>query len=118
MVTSIQNVVTYCFAVAIKSLRDLAVRMAQSTIRKIPAPKPASLTAKGIPTIPDPTIALTRFAVHPKIELLCSWTSSFCLTGLRVPPGVCWTTVTLGVLGLKKGLEGAVRGVVDMLGFF
>eukprot|EP00977_Amphora_coffeiformis_P022836 scaffold11639_cov172-Amphora_coffeaeformis.AAC.13 len=103
--------VTYCLAVAIKSRRDLAVRMAQRIMRKIPAPNPASFTANGIPTIPDPTIALTRFAVHPNIELLCSWTSSFCRTGLRVPPGVCWTTVTLGVLGLKNGLDGAVRGL-------
>lgn len=89
MTATLLRRITYCFAVAIKSRNDFAVRMAQRIIRKIPAPNPASFTANGMPTIPDPTIAFTRFAVHPNIELLCSSTSSFCRTGLRVPPGVC-----------------------------
>ena len=110
---------TYCFAVAMSNRSDFSVKIAQRIINKIPATNPASRIAKGIPTIPDPTMALTKLAVHPKIVLFFSWTAScFCRTCRRVPPGVCWTTTILGVDGLKNGLDGAVRGVDDMVGCY
>jgi hypothetical protein len=49
---------------------------------------------------------------------LFSCTVTFCRTGRRVPPGVCCTTVTVGVDGAKKGLEGAVRGVLSDIAVF
>jgi hypothetical protein len=56
-------------------------------------------------------MAFMRLAVHPRMELLCSVTSSFWGSVRLVPLGVCWTTTTRGVAGWKKGDGGTVLGV-------
>lgn len=53
----------------------------------MPAMKPVFIKAKGIPTIPDPTMALTRLAVPPRTEDFDSLTTA--TSPVLVVGGVC-----------------------------
>ena len=74
-------------------------------IKKTPAPKPAELTAKGIPTIPLPTIQDIKLAVHPTRFDLCSTTmpEESSLFAVALAPRLLDATTTWGVEGWKKG---------------
>lgn len=65
--------------------------------------------ANGIPTIPDPTMALIKFAVAPTIDDLFSLTVSLIEIDLVCfdPPGV---SVTLVLIAITLGVEGAKKG--------
>jgi hypothetical protein len=65
--------------------------------------------ANGIPTIPDPTMALIKFAVAPTIDDLFSLTVSLIENDLVCfdPPGV---SVTLVLIAMTRGVEGAKKG--------
>ena len=60
--------------------------------------------AKGIPTIPDPTMALIKLAVAPTMDDLLSWMDSLMDMDRLDPPGVSEMDITRGVDGAKNGL--------------
>ena len=90
-------------AVSISIRKLLSVSNAHRTTMQLPATSPASRKAKGTPTMPLPTMHVTKLATVPPMPLLASSDGLAFFLSVLVPPGL-WTSMRLrGVEGLKKG---------------
>ena len=83
------------------------VRSATKSKQRQPAPKPACLRAKGIPTMPLPTMVNIKLQVHPHKPLLCSCVGrtvwAFVVARVVVVEARWWCWATTTTRGRKNG---------------